>query len=515
MTTTRTIAILLAATLLAACGKEPGPGSGDESSVENVTVKIVPDRTSFINNPLNGWVMYLGRSWDENFWTSQGYDAIKTSEGNTVKVSDYAGIAYLRTNWAMLEPSEGNYTWRDPDSRIYKLFKSCTDRGMRLAFRIVIDGRDQGQNTPLYVINAGAKYYTEGGGTHKTPYPEDPVFQAKFTKFIQEFAKDFNDPAKVDFIDGFSLGKWGEAHALIFQDNSHKREVFEWFTSLYADNFTNIPLFVNYHRLVGDPNQNSWTDTVPSDTEPMLESAIAKGYSLRHDAFGMTGYYKSWEKAFVKAWNFKRPVAMEGGWITGGTHRYWIDPSNAYREGHPEDVRQGEYDASAEARVNLMDLRVGDETASWFGKCFNLMQDFIGKGGYRLYPDQVSVPESAKTGDIITISHRWVNLGWGYCPTNIPQWNQRYKVAFALLSATDRPVKVFVAEDTDLSTWLNAKPTSYKTQIQISGVPVGEYKWAVGLVDTTRGNEPGIHMAVESKRLTKDGWARINTITIK
>ena len=80
----RTIALLLAATLLAACGKEPGPGSGDENSVENVTVKIVPDRTSFINNPLNGWVMYLGRSWDENFWTSQGYDTIKTSEGNTV-----------------------------------------------------------------------------------------------------------------------------------------------------------------------------------------------------------------------------------------------------------------------------------------------------------------------------------------------------------------------------------------------------------------------------------------------
>jgi hypothetical protein len=105
----RTIALLLAATLLAACGKEPGPGSGDENSVENVTVKIVPDRTSFINNPLNGWVMYLGRSWDENFWTSQGYDTIKTSEGNTVKVSDYAGTAYLRTNWAMLEPSEGNY----------------------------------------------------------------------------------------------------------------------------------------------------------------------------------------------------------------------------------------------------------------------------------------------------------------------------------------------------------------------------------------------------------------------
>ena len=126
-----------------------------------------------------------------------------------------------------------------------------------------------------------------------------------------------------------------------------------------------------------------------------------------------------------------------------------------------------------------------------------------------------SVPESAKSGARVTLSHRWLNLGWGYCPTNIPQWNQRYKVAFALLTATDRPVKVFVAEDTDLSTWLNGKPTSYKTQIELTGVPSGDYKWAVGLVDTTRGNEPGIRMAVESNRLTKEGWARLNPVTIK
>ena len=51
--------------------------------------------------------------------------------------------------------------------------------------------------------------------------------------------------------------------------------------------------------------------------------------------------------------------------------------------------------------------------------------------------------------------------------------------------------------------------------MQMAGVPAGEYNWAVGLVDTTRGNEPGLHMAVEGKRLTKDGWARITPITIK
>ena len=52
-------------------------------------------------------------------------------------------------------------------------------------------------------------------------------------------------------------------------------------------------------------------------------------------------------------------------------------------------------------------------------------------------------------------------MGWGYCPTNIPQWNQKYKVAFALLDNNDKAVKVFVDEQTDLSTWLKGKPTTY------------------------------------------------------
>ena len=31
---------------------------------------------------------------------------------------------------------------------------------MKLSFRIVVDGRDQGQNTPDYVFDAGAAYFT-------------------------------------------------------------------------------------------------------------------------------------------------------------------------------------------------------------------------------------------------------------------------------------------------------------------------------------------------------------------
>ena len=56
----------------------------------------------------------------------------------------------------------------------------------------------------------------------------------------------------------------------------------------------------------------------------------------------MHDYYQDWEKEFARKWNFRLPILMEGGWITDGTHRYWIDGSGNYREGHPVDVRTGE-----------------------------------------------------------------------------------------------------------------------------------------------------------------------------
>lgn len=119
------------------------------------------------------------------------------------------------------------------------------------------------------------------------------MFQEKYGKFIQAFADYFDNPDVVDFIDAYGLGKWGESHAVRYQDYNNKQQVFNWITDLYSRTFKKVPILINYHRLVGDTL--SWA--APNlHSKQMLEEAIAKGYSLRHDAFGMTGYYKDWEK---------------------------------------------------------------------------------------------------------------------------------------------------------------------------------------------------------------------------
>ncbi|UCS95002.1 DUF4832 domain-containing protein [Echinicola marina] len=502
---------------LFACSTLAGGDDVEEGKGDNTLVKPKYNKNSVLRNPLNGWVMYAGRTADESYWDTEYY---VSDLGKKVKAIDYASACYIRTSWASLNPSDGVYAWDDPNSKIGKLIKGAEERGLPIAFRIVVDGRDQGMNTPQFVFDKGAKYYLENSKfpTRITPIPQDPIFQQYYTKFIEALGEEFNDADRTAFIDAYGLGKWGEAHNVIYEDpetatdertEQVKDEVFEWVTDLYVRCFSEVPLVINYHRLIGHPE--SW-GAPNENSDRLLVNAINKGYSLRQDAFGMTDYYAGWEKQFAKSWNNKCPIIMEGGWITTGTHRYWTDPSGKYREGHPEDVRQGEFDVSAEAHVNMMDFRVG-ETQSWFENSFSLVQRFVSEGGYRLYPDQLYLPEKINSGAETVITHRWRNMGWGYCPNNLPQWNYKYKVAFALLDANDNVKKVLVDGDSDPSEWHKDDPISYDFKVSVD-LPAGNYTWAVAIVDTSKSNQPGLELAV-NEDLSSEGWVKLINLEVE
>lgn len=475
----------------------------------NYLIKVTPDTLRVLRNPLSGWVVYASANAGRDFWTKYDNMLVGTS-GNRVKVSDYAHTIYIRTSWTKLNPQEDVYGW-DVDENLKWMIENARKRGMRLAFRVVVDSRDKFTDfTPQYVKNAGAEGYETqtGNKTLWSPYSDDPVFQKKYEKFIKAFAKKFNDPDQVDFIDGYGLGKWGEAHAVIYKDASNREKVFKWCIDLYSKYFTKVPLAINYHRLVGVGE--SWGSPDP-DSEKLLDYAVKKGYSLRQDAFGMTGYYGQWEKNYAAKWRYKRPIIMEGGWVTLNHHSYWKDPRQ-YKS--IADVRQGEFDDSKEAHVNMMDFRFR-ETESWFEDQFPLVQKFITEGGYRLYPDELSLPVSAKKGSKVEIKHRWNNLGWGYCPNNLPQWNFKYKVAFALLDISTRePKYIFIDKKSDPSEWLKNNAVDYIFSPSLKGVTAGKYIWGVALVDTSARNEVGLEISAKGD-FTSAGWLSLFNVVIK
>ena len=542
---------LLAMTLAVSCGEKSGPDEGDVDSAVptgNVEIKPARDLHSVLKNPMTGWVMYVSSTADPSYFDTE---FTVSAAGETVKVRDYASCFYVRAGWKKFNPEPDKYFWQIPDDPLNKLYQRAQELGMPMAFRVVVDGRDQGENTPQFVFDDGAEYWLENDKypDRKVPNVMDKTWRKWYEKFIEAFAAEFNDPAKLAFIDAYGLGKWGEGHNVCYEgiepirwnddgsvaeyagivtDNTaeYKENTMEWITSLYSRCFTKVPLVINYHRQIGHPRSSG--AQAQSDSEHLLEIAIRNGYSLRSDAIGMTNNdwgYNDWERTFVSKWNCagadpenRRPVLMEGGYIVS-SHSYWNDPKG-YRQGHPEDVRQGEFDESRGARVNTMDFRVGDETKSWFEDAFSLVEQFVQEGGYRLYPDLVTVPEKAAMGSDIKVTSRWRNAGWGYCPVNIPQWNQKYKVAYALLDMqTEKPVYQFVDENTDLSTWLSSAPTSYTFDISMKGVAIGGYFWAVGLVDTSLQEQEGLHpigiqVAVSKDSLTDDGWVKLTNVTV-
>jgi len=519
--------MLFCVLVFGACSDDDNGLNEDGEPLENTLISVKPDRTKMLKNPMVGWVLYtgLGDGLSDNFWKE--YDNFTSSKG-IVKVSDYATTLFIRGAWSDFNPLEGKYVWDDdvntkPAQRFKMLVAGAKERDLKLAFSFVVDSQDKHYNfTPDFVKNAPGitGYVTTTGSVQVwSPYPDNAVFKQYYEKFIKDVAAKYNNPDEVQFISGTGIGKWGESHTVRYstEDNAPREEVFDWVTDLYADAFKNIPVVINYHRCI--LSRSAWFDTNDEQlalADKLLNRAVDKGFSLRHDAYGMKSYYKTWEKNYVTNKKYKRPVLGEGGWVKNS------HGNSIKNDGYATyaDVRRGEFEDAKAASVNMLDFRyskdiVNGETFSWFNDAYSLVEEFITEGGYRLYPYRVSLPANVKNGSNVTIVHRWSNLGWGYCPTNIPQWNDKYKVAFALLDkSTNEPKHVFVDQAPQLCDWVKSKPKSYTFSTAVSNVTAGNYVWAIGIVDTTKDNKIGIHISAK-ENITDTGWLKLLDVNVQ
>ena len=194
---------LLAAFLCAAsCGCSKDNGGGEEGGqVAGVTVKPAYNKSEELHNPLNGWVMYVSADYDPSYFDKEIYVPLL---GKNVRVADYASACYIRTKWSVLNPADGQYAWKDPDSKVYKLVQKARELKLPIAFRVVVDGRDQGANTPQFVYDAGAEYAMSEPKypDRKTPMPQDPIFQRYYEKLVAALDEEYNDPENTTIIDG-------------------------------------------------------------------------------------------------------------------------------------------------------------------------------------------------------------------------------------------------------------------------------------------------------------------------
>ena len=489
--------------VLSACGKStlptpvPSPGTDqipDPAILGNTIFFTSVDRTSVIRNPCTGWSLYDDATGDPvnaaKFWSLQD------------PYVKYASIYYLRWRWADMEPEEGKYAWIY-DENYKAIIQGAWDRGLKVAFRVFDDSYDNKYaGTPEFVRQAGAEGRV--AGRFWTPYEDDPVFKQKMENFVRAFAAQYNDPSKVDFVDGVNLGSWGECHHLVLKDESqnNKTAVLEWITDLYSKYFTKVPLIMPVNSEFGHDN----------------ELRIARdrhNYGFRRDGLGSMWFYPD-EKARVKPL-YPSTLLIGEACYSGGNETddiHWILETETYYDFTGwGDIYEATFNDAIDYHFNVLDLRTPIESKRWVTRFPTLVQKFIEIGGYRLYPDEVSVPEKMESGKSYTVSHRWVNLAGGIFPNNIHGWNYKYKVAFALLDINGSVKKMFIDTQAEPHDFVQDKPQSYKFQIALNGVDPGNYSFAVAIIDTTADNKPGIKLATRNDHI-KD-WTKIADVKVE
>lgn len=462
---------------------------------ENKTVHLLPDTASLLRNPCMGWGLYDDASGEvqdaDLYWKAQDEAA-----------RQYGSFFYVRWRWSDMEPEEGKYAWLY-DENYKKLIKGARDRGLKLCFRVYNHSQDNlRQSTPDYVRKAGAKgYMAESGGNQLwTPYPDDPLFLSKLETFIQAFAREYDDPGRVDFIDGYNIGWWGECHNIRLLDPNKLESVFDRITTMYASNFKKVLLALPFNSQIG------------IDTE-MRIAITPKGYVMRRDGLGSMWFTESEQKITRQMYGKTLLIGESCWWQSSSDSVRPFATDKVYKLNTWRDVYELTFKQAVENGFNTLDLREIPETSGWTGRANDLVRQFIAKGGYRFYPSKIALPVSAKVGENAVIEHTWNNLATGYLPNNVKNWNYKYKPAFALLDDQNKVVKCYVDKEAEPSSWFQNEEYGYRLSVAFDGIPSGTYKWAVAIIDQSTGNTPGINLAIDQASVM-NGWTVLEQITL-
>lgn len=463
-------------------------------------VKFNIDKESLVRNPGMGWTIY-----DDAIWTPANADSYWQQQGQYAE--KYASTLYIRWRWSDMEPEEGKYAWIHNDN-FKALIKGARDRNLKLAFRVYIDGQDnQHQATPDFVRLAGAQgYNTTDGRGHWNPYIDDEVFQTKYSNFVKAFAKEFDDPEVVDYVDVYNIGHWGEGHNMWYLNwDANKDKSDRWLISLYADNFKRvIPVFLS---------------NILSHINPAILKEVFETHhmSARRDGVG-SSYLEDREVDLLRSIHPKSMVVGEQAYYGGNDLGGDWKPFRNDKLYNSTSIWKDSYRLSLEhafkVRANYLDLRNNLETKGWVETAPDLVKQFIAKGGYRFTPTSLEVNKNIKPGEQFTIKHEWTNSGVGICPNKNKRWDNKFKVAFALLDKDNTISKMFIDNEANPGDWLGESNFKYTfTTDDTKELKSGKYQLVLAIINSQNENKPGIKLAIEDHELI-NGWTKVTEVTV-
>ncbi|WP_105617128.1 DUF4832 domain-containing protein [Vallitalea okinawensis] len=489
-------------------------------------LRLVPeeDTESVIKNPAMGWVAYVEYACsihDEKNHTHcvDVDDPIAYFEKLDEEIAKglKADILYMRMGWSWLEPTKGQYSWRDPDSNISKFIEEAKAREMQIAFRVLVSDEyhDNMSTVPAWMFEEpGFQFYINNEGS-RTPYYDNATYLEYYEQLIKELAQDFDNPNLVAYADAQGLGMWGEMHDIRTKELSKDDTIIKH-AQIWTSYFHNILLGATF----GGGAETVNKDIIVPEYQHMVRR---DGYGSRWITTDFTNMYlndffpnKIPSYAENCYWHFSEEYIAKhfpNDYLLEYTGDYATDVRSCFEL----SIQQAQT-----LRANTLDVRVPSDWEEWTSYGQDLLEKFALENGYRIVPVAFEYPEVISRGEVVPIIHEWKNTALGFLPTANNQLKDKYKIAFALLDDNNNAVYQYTDQAIDPS-WIKEDGSQLLTsQLQIPDSLVsGQYKLAVAIVDTQNHNYPGINLATKMNRIdlqsnTEDpttwygGWYIIN-----
>ena len=458
-------------------------------ALETTTLRPVADTTAVLRNPAMGFVTYSDLEYGLDFIVNPN-----------PKFAANTNIAYFRTKWANLEPTEGSHLWKQP--KVKALIQSLKAKHIGMAFRVMVQYES---STPAWVLDAvkAAGQNAMSKGNPKYPDITNPVWQKKFENFVMAFGNAFDDPEIVDYIDANGIGDSGEGNCSGLETPEKSEAYIDWHYGLYAQAFKRVLLSANFG--VYGKNFMETDERIAFKKYGMLfrSDGLGSSYPSEAQLVFMNRYFPRVVGIGEKCSSFGDPVGT--GW--------YLDPK-IIAKAAPAAPTIKNYmglllDQAMAYHVMTLDY---SNPEVWVDQNPEMLARAIANLGYRLRPKEVVFP-SAMTdqNSSMKIRHTWCNDAEGALPNLNRRWvdpktqKGKYRLAFALFKPGEStPVEVSIDPAPEPGSWVKGADMTYTSIIEW-GVPRQAYQLGFGLIDTTRPTAAALDLAVKGLE-RRNGW---------
>jgi len=390
-------------------------------------------------------------------------------------------VAYIRFNWADLEPEQGRYNWKPIDGMI----EDWKSRGVAIAMRVMTCNSHSGgyYASPKWLFDAGCNGYeyrpkaddmTAGGDaiTRIEPDYADPIYLESQGAFIRALGERYDGNPDVEFLDIGSYGNWGEWHTPHPAPLAARRRIIDF----YLQAFRKTPL------------------AFMSDDAEAMDYALGHGAGLRRDGVGCPWHGQNW----IGSGKYAGVTGMADAWKHAPIVFEWYGSYDYLQS------RNWSFDAAVEFMLNNHVTLINDNVGHVPPGAMPQLEKLARLAGARFVLRELAHERIARRGSTLDLEMTWANVGVGklYRP---------YVLRLFLLGANGVPVLTSDAR-ADPRSWL---PGEYKFTESLSiptKLKVGEYTLAVALVAAS-GQSPPFRLAIEAPE--KDARYEVGEVEVE